>query len=132
MKKMSDHNDINVAHVDASCQNDAVISPTCNTPVTKVSVHSNLTKDNSVADAVVSPLLGNRYETVTATRKKEAGTVNSSADNKFELSLISRPHNRTRINNAKITDIFRLWDSQNHQNFGFIPLSELALPSVNK
>ena len=129
--KITYHNDINVPHVDGSCQNNAV-KPTCNTPVTKVSVHSNLTKENSVADTVVSPLLGNRYETVTATRKKEAGTVNSSADDKFELSLISRPQNRTRINNAKNTDIFRLWDSQNHQKFRFIPLSDLALPSVDK
>ena len=126
-EKMVDHNDINVAHVDGSCQNKAVISRTCKTQATKVSVYSNLTKDNSVADAVVSPLLGNRYETVTATRKKEAGTVNSSADNKFELSLILRPQNRT-----KNTDIFRLWDSQNHQKFGFILLSDLALPSVDK
>ena len=104
--KMRDHDDIIVSHVDGYCQKNAVINPTCSTPVTKVSVHSNLTKDNSVADAVVSPLLGNRYETVTDTRNNEAGTVTSSADNKFELSLISRPHNRTRINNAKNTDIF--------------------------
>ena len=132
MKKMTDCNDTNVTHIDGYYHNNAVTSPTCNILVTKVSVHSNFTKNNSVADAVVSPLLDNCHKTVTATRKKQAGTVDCSADNKFDFTLISCPHNRTRINNAKNTDIFRLWDSQNHQTFGFIPLSELAIPSVDK
>ena len=131
-EKLSGCNDTNVIHIDGYCHSNAVTSPTCNTPVAKVSVHSNFSKDNSVADAVVSPLLISRHKTITATRKKEAGTVNVSADNKFDFTLISHPHNRTRINNAKNTDIFRLWDSQNHQKFGFIPLSDLVIPNDNK
>ena len=127
-EKMGEHNDCNVAHDDGTCQSNTVMSRTCTTPVTKVSVHSNLAKDNSV----VSPLSGNRYETITASSKNKAGTVDSSANTKFDLSLVSRPQNRTCINNARNTDIFQLWDMQNHQKFGFIPLSELALPSADK
>ena len=58
--KMGDHNDINVVHIDGTCQSNTVVSNTRKTSVKKVSVDSNLTKDSAVSDIVVNPVLGNR------------------------------------------------------------------------
>ena len=53
-------------------------------------------------------------------------------DSKFDLGLISHPQNKSRINNAINTDIFKLLDAQNPQKFGIIPLSDVTLPNEDK
>ena len=55
-----------------------------------------------------------------------------TSDSKYDLSLSGRPNNRARINNAISNSTFRLWDGQNSQKFGFIPTSDLIIPSNNK
>ena len=124
----------NVACVDGMGQADIVMSNTHKSTVKKVGVHSNFTRDSPVLNSVVSPVLESRHKTISASSENQNpnSNVNVSVNSKFNLSLISRPQNRSRINNAKHTDIFQSWDAQNPQKFGFIPISDLILPNKDK
>ena len=56
----------------------------------------------------------------------------SLATTKFDLSLVSRPQTKSRMNNARSNVTFKLWDVQNQRKFGFIPLSDLVLQKSDK
>ena len=87
---------------------------------------------NDQNHSTVSPALDSRHEIVTCSNGDVMDAAGSLASTKFDLSLVSRPQNKSRINNARNNDTFKLWDVQNQQKFGFIPLSDLALPTSDK
>ena len=49
-------------------------------------------------------------------------TDNTQDLDKYELDLRFRPRHRHKIQEAKNCQIFKLWDSQTQDKFGFIPL----------
>ena len=59
-------------------------------------------------------------------------TVTSSDPDKYELDLRFRPRHRQKIHEANGCDIFKLWDSQTQDKFGFIPLQDQILPQIQK
>ena len=86
-------------------------------------------------NSVVSPVLKSHHKTVIASavdQRQNSSDKSVPVDSKFDLGLVFRPQNRSRISNAGNTDIFKLWDAQNPQKFGFIPLSDLTLPNEDK
>ena len=104
-------------------------------PCTQVGVEVHSISCNDIPTGVVSPSNKSRHVFVpetTANSNKPMNGISGNRDSKYVLGLTLRPHNRSRINNARDNDTFKLWDSQNSQKFGFIPLSNLKLPSEDK
>ena len=55
-----------------------------------------------------------------------------SDSDKYALDLRFRPHHRLRIKEAKNCPIFKVWDEQMSDKFGFIPLQDQILPSKDQ
>ena len=55
----------------------------------------------------------------------------SSTTDKYELDLQFRPCHREHIASARNCNTFNLWNSQTQDKFGFIPLGDLTLPSID-
>ena len=58
------------------------------------------------------------------------GIVNPVSQYKYDLDLRFRPQHKEHISKAK--KVLKLWDTQNSQKYGFIPLSELKLPGSDR
>ena len=75
-----------------------------------------------------------KQEVGHAKLKRELASVNvvSQQTDKYNLQLRFLPHYRDTI--AKVVDepIFKLWDEQNVDKYGFMPLSDLLLPDDDK
>ena len=54
-----------------------------------------------------------------------------STTDKYELDLQFRPRHREQISSARNCNTFKLWNSQTEDKFGFIPLGDLTLPSID-
>ena len=50
---------------------------------------------------------------------------------KYELDLRIHSLHRQKVASAKNCDTFKLWDLQNKEKFGFIPLQNQLLPEVD-
>ena len=53
----------------------------------------------------------------------------SSDPDKYAMDLRFRPRHRNRIQEAKNCEVFKLWDKQVSDKFGYIPLQDQILPS---
>ena len=58
-------------------------------------------------------------------------SVTDGQNDKYDLDLRFRPRHRDKIVTAQDCVTFQKWDSQNSEKFGFIPLGDLMLPSIN-
>ena len=50
---------------------------------------------------------------------------------KYDLQSYFRPQHREVITKAKDAPVFKKWDKQTVDKYGFIPLSQLLLPDVD-
>ena len=57
-------------------------------------------------------------------------SVDSNPD-KYDLDLRFRPRHREAVAKAKNCKLFKDWDKQTSDKYGFIPLSEMVLPEKN-
>ena len=58
-------------------------------------------------------------------------SVDSNSD-KYDLDLRFRPRHREAVAKATNCELFRTWDSQTADKYGFIPLSEMIVPKTNR
>ena len=63
------------------------------------------------------------------TRRRHV-SVNNTPD-KYELDLQFRPRHREQIASAYNCETFKLWNTQNQDKFGFIPLGDLIMPAID-
>ena len=71
-----------------------------------------------------------RYVVSPNTRRRHRSSVSSTTD-KYELDLQFRPRHREKTSSARNCNTFKLWNSQTEDKFGFIPLGDLTLPSID-
>ena len=57
--------------------------------------------------------------------------VTNGQGDKYDLDLRFRPRHREKIVTAQDCVPFQKWDAQNSDKFGFIPLGDLMLPSID-
>ena len=71
-----------------------------------------------------------RYVVSPKATRRRRPSVCSTTD-KYELDLQFRPRHREQISSARNCNTFKLWNSQTEDKFGFIPLGDLTLPSID-
>ena len=94
----------------------------------------------SVNDCTASQNRVTHQETVVSPEATVAMSVNqsnilddhSSDPDKYAMDLRFRPRHRNKIKEAKNCQIFKLWDKQVSDKFGYIPLQDQILPSTDQ
>ena len=157
VSKNNAQNDCETCTHDVVSQSSNTRVPNLNCSVTNVKVNSNCKRltDNpcrnksvhSVESAVStvtvgSPSINEAVQTVKdvnlQTSKMSANinqdvknSVDSNSD-KNDLDLRFRPRHREAVAKAQNCKLFKEWDSQTIDKYGFIPLSEMILPKTNR
>ena len=100
---------------------------TSNSKCQSPSVNNCIQCPNQVSsqDTVVSP------EPTAKVNSNQSSLLDdhSSDPDKYAMDLRFRPRHRLRIQEAKNCQIFKLWDKQMSDKFGYIPLQEQILPN---
>ena len=60
-----------------------------------------------------------------------SASVSFEMQDKYELALKSKPKHKEKLDKAANTNIFKEWDNQTVEKFGFIPISEQKLANKN-
>ena len=94
---------------------------------------SYVTNDSSIqcnAAGTVSPVTFHVSESKWHVNKCTEVATDSNPD-KYDIVLRFRPNHRETVAKAKHCNLFKDWDSQTADKYGFIPLSEMVLPEKN-
>ena len=138
---LSESSNTRVAHANCSVAKGQVNK---NCPTITNSLGKSKTLD-SVKSLVSTDTVENPSVTVTpVTYVNSQGSKGSSNDNqgvknsvdsnsdKYDLDLRFRPRHREAVAKATNCELFRTWDSQTADKYGFIPLSEMIVPKTNR
>ena len=93
-----------------------------NTDVDSLHCSTSVTGDPNTVNVSKQGLCVNKGTTV----------VSDSNPEKYDLDLRFRPRHRESIAKAKQCELFKDWDKQTVDKYGFIPLSEMILPKRNE
>ena len=64
--------------------------------------------------------------------QKQGKMCPDSTEDKYDLGLQVKPHNKDRLHQARSDPTYIKWNEQNADKFGFIPLGPLVLPVTDK
>ena len=145
--------EISTHDVVAHSSNTCVSNSNCN--ATRLKVNNNCKKltDNPRTSEVVdsahsavsvftgdSPTSSQAVQTIdneNCLSSKVSSNINQSVRNpvdsnpdKYDLDLRFRPRHREAVAKAKNCELFKEWDNQTIDKYGFIPLSEMILPKT--
>ena len=87
---------------------------------------------NSVdCDAVKDGVVESEAKKISTNKVVSKHKVPNTIDDKYDLELKFKFKHRQFINAAKDNTTFKKWNMQTDQKFGFVPLSDLKIPSKN-
>ena len=95
---------------------------------------SDVTHDTSTISNTVQTVSPVNIQGSELNSKVNKCTDNSSDSNldKYDLDLRFRPRHRETVARAKFYQLFKNWDNQTVDKYGFIPLLEMVLPDENR
>ena len=73
----------------------------------------------------------NSNKNTSASPLQHRCTFPPGQEDKYDLDLRFRPRHQQKIASAKHCVTFQNWNDQNCEKFGFIPLDEILLPTVD-
>ena len=93
---------------------------------------SAFTVDSPISSQAVQTIDNGNFKS-----SKVSSNINQSVRNpvdlnsdKYDLDLRFRPRHREAVAKAKNCELFKQWDNQTIDKYGFIPLSEMTLPET--
>ena len=94
-------------------------------------MHSQFIADKNPTDSDKGEPVSAFKNTYDKFRCRCRPTLPDGQTDKYDLDLRFRPRHRDKIVTPQDCVTFQKWDGQNSEKFGFIPLGDLMLPSID-